>query len=107
MQPSRCSSATVHPHSPVRASAAHTYEVGKGFSPSRKHTYSTILKILPPKNENFQIKNSDILHSSAQNTDRGHPLEPPPGGSNEHPQSMLRAEIRKIMYTPVNPSFTI
>ena len=27
----------------------------------RKHTYSNILKILPPKNENFQIKNSDIF----------------------------------------------
>ena len=29
------------------------------------------------------------------------------GGSNKYPQSMLRAEIRKIIYTPVNPSFTI
>ena len=27
----------------------------------RKHAYSNILKILPPKNENFQIKNSDIF----------------------------------------------
>ena len=26
----------------------------------RKHAYSNILKILPPKNENFRIKNSDI-----------------------------------------------
>ena len=35
-------------------------------------------------------------------------LEPPRrGGSNEYPQSMFSAEIRKIMYTPVNPSFTI
>ena len=24
----------------------------------RKHTYANILKFLPPKNENFQIKNS-------------------------------------------------
>ena len=32
----------------------------------RKHAYSNILKILPPKNENFQIKNSDIFHISAQ-----------------------------------------
>ena len=31
----------------------------------RKHAYSNILKILPPKNENFQIKNSDIFHISA------------------------------------------
>ena len=27
----------------------------------RKHAYSNILKKLPPKNENFQIKNSDII----------------------------------------------
>ena len=74
----------------------------------RKHAYSTTLKILPPKNENFQTKNSDIFHISAQNIDCGYPLEPPRwGGSNEYPQSMFWAEIRKIMYTPVNPSFTI
>ena len=28
----------------------------------RKHAYSNTLKILSPKNENFQIKNSDIFH---------------------------------------------
>ena len=28
-------------------------------------------------------------------------------GSNEFPQFMFWAEIRKIMYTPVNPSFAI
>ena len=33
------------------------------------HAYSNILKILPPRNENFQIKNSDIFHISAQNID--------------------------------------
>ena len=43
----------------------------------RKHAYSNILKILPPKNENFQIKSSDIFHISAQNIDRGYSLEPP------------------------------
>ena len=36
----------------------------------------------------FQIKISDIFHISAQNIDRGYSLT-------------------KIMYTPVNPSFTI
>ena len=48
------------------------------------------------KNENFQIKNSDIFHISAQKIDCGYSLEPP-------------HEIRKIMYmyTPVYPSFTI
>ena len=37
----------------------------------RKRVYSNLLKILPPKNENFQIKNSDMLHISAQNIDCG------------------------------------
>ena len=65
-------------------------------------------KFYHQKNENFQIKNSDIFHISAQNIDCGYSLEPPRrGGSNEYPQSMFWAEIRKIMYTPVNPSFTI
>ena len=77
--------------------------------PLRKHAYSNILKILPPQNENFKIKHSDIFHISAQNIDCGYSLEPPRrGGSNEYPQSMFfLAEIRKIMYTPVNPSFII
>ena len=74
----------------------------------RKHAFSNILKSLPPKNENFQIKNSDIFQISAQNIDCGYSLEPPRrGGSNEYPQSMFKAEIRKIRYTHVNPSFTI
>ena len=65
-------------------------------------------KFYNQKRENFQIKNSDIFHISAQNIDCGYSLEPPRrGGSNEHPQSMFWAEIRKLMHTPVNPSFTI
>ena len=53
-------------------------------------------------------KNSDIFQISAQNIDCGYSLEPPRrGGSNEYPQYMFLPEIRKIMYTPVNPSFTI
>ena len=53
-------------------------------------------------------KNSDIFHISVRNIDCGYSFEPPRlGGSNEYPQSMFWAEIRKIMYTPVNPSFTI
>ena len=37
------------------------------------------------KNENFQIKNSDIFHISAQNIDCEYSLEPPrQGGSNEY-----------------------
>ena len=47
--------------------------------PSRKHSYSIILKISPPKTEGFQIKNSDIdiFHISAQNIDCGYSIEPP------------------------------
>ena len=57
--------------------------------------------------KNFQYKNSDIFHISAQNIDCGYLLELPQwGGSNEYPQYVL-TKIRKITYTPVNPSFTI
>ena len=60
----------------------------------RKHAYSNTLKILPPKNENFQIKNSDIFHISAQNIDCGYSLKPHRrGGSNEYPQSMSEAVL--------------
>ena len=56
----------------------------------RKRAFSNKLKILSPKNENFQMKNSDIFHISAQNIDCGYSLEPPRrGGSNEYPQSMF------------------
>ena len=41
----------------------------------RKHFYSNILKILPPKWK-FSDKNSDIFHISAQNIDYGHSLVP-------------------------------
>ena len=45
---------------------------------------------LPPKTENFQIKNSGSFHISAQNVDCGYSLEPPwQGGSNEYSQSMF------------------
>ena len=53
-------------------------------------------------------KNSDIFHIFAQNIDCGYSLEPPRrGGSNEYPQFMFFSKIIKIMYTPINPSFTI
>ena len=49
-----------------------------------------ILKILPPKIERFQMKNSKNFHISAQNIDCGYSLEPPRrGGSNEYTQSMF------------------
>ena len=54
------------------------------------------------------MKNSDIFHISAQYIDCGYSLEPPRrGGSNEYNNLCFRTEIIKIMYTPVNPRFTI
>ena len=64
----------------------------------RKHAYSNILKILPPKNENFQIKNCNIFQISAQNIDRG-------GGSNEYPQSMFLSRNKKNNVYPCKPQF--
>ena len=62
----------------------------------RKHAYPYILNILQPKNENFQIKISDIFHISAQNVDCRYLLEPPrQGGSNEYPQSMFLSKHKK------------
>ena len=64
-------------------------------------------KFYNQKNDNSD-KNSDIFHISAKNIDCGYSLEPPRwGDSNEYPQSVFLSKIRKIMNTPVNPSFTI
>ena len=72
----------------------------------RKHTYSNILKISPPKTEIFQIKNSDIFYISAQNIDCGYSLEPPwRGGSNEYPQSMFLSRNKKNNVYPCKPQF--
>ena len=55
--------------------------------------------------ENFPKK--EIFHISAQNIDYGYSLEPPRrSGSNKYHNLYFR-KVRKIMYTPVNPSFTI
>ena len=61
------------------------------------------------QNGKFSDKNSDIFHIAAQNIDCGYSLEPPgQGGSNEYPQSVFLSRNKKIIiYTPVNPSFTI
>ena len=74
--------------------------------PLRKHAYSNILKILPPKNENFQKRKSDIFIISAQNIDCGYLLEPPlRGGSNEYPQSMFLNRNKKNNVYPCQPQF--
>ena len=64
-------------------------------------------KFYNPKMKIFRQKFWSF-HISAQNIDCRYSLEPPQrGGSNEYLQFMHFSKIRKIMYTPVNPSFTI
>ena len=71
-----------------------------------KHAYSNILKILSPKNENFQMKNAYIYFISAQNINCGYSLEPPRrGGSNEYPQSMFLSRNKKNNVYPYKPQF--
>ena len=73
----------------------------------RKHAYSNILKILPPKMKIFRQKNLIyIFHISAENIDCGYPLEPPRrGGSNEYPQSMFLSRNKKNKVYPCKPQF--
>ena len=70
-------------------------------------------KFYHQKNENFQIKNSDIFQISAQNIDCGYSLEaqnidcgyslepPRRGGSNEYPQSMFLSRNKKKKWIPL------
>ena len=61
---------------------------------------------LPPKNENFQIINSDIFHFSALNSDCGYSLEQPRrGGSKEYPQSMVLSRNKKNNVYPCKTQF--
>ena len=64
---------------------------------TNKHAYSNILKILQPKKENFQIKNSDIFHISSQNIDCGY-------SSNEYPQYVLSRNKKNNAF-PYKPQF--
>ena len=69
--------------------------------------YSAIFKNC--KNDNFQKKNCDFLLIFAQNIDCGYTLEPPQCEAfltSTH-NLCFGAKIRKKLYTPVNPSFTI
>ena len=59
----------------------------------------------------FHARKNDNFHLNliiAQNIDCGYTLEPPQSSSsNEYPQCIFWSKNKKIMYTPVNPSFTI
>ena len=64
------------------------------------------MNILPPNDENFQIKNSDILIISVQNIDCVYSFEPPRrGGSNEYPQSIFLSRNKKNNVYPCKPQF--
>ena len=79
---------------------------GRQRNPLHKHAYSNILKISPPRTENFQVKNFDIFHISAQNIDYGYSLEPPRRcGSNEYPQSMVLSRNKKNNAYPCKLQF--
>ena len=74
----------------------------------RKHAYSNTLKILQPNKENFQIKYSDIFHTSAQNIDCGHTLKSTWRGSttcNQYPQYMFLSRNKKNNVYPFKPQF--
>ena len=66
----------------------------------------SLLKIFTTKNWKFSDKNSDIFHTSAQNIDCGHSLEPPRrGGSNEYLQSMFLSRNKKNNLYFCQPQF--
>ena len=67
------------------------------FLSLRKHEYSNILKISPPKTESFLIKKSNIFQISAQKIDCG---------SNEYPQSIFLSRNKKYYVYPCKPQFS-
>ena len=73
----------------------------------RKHAYSNISKISPPKTESFPIKIL-IFFISAQNIDCWYSLDRLGEAVLTSTQNLcFWAEIWKVLYTPVNPSFTL
>ena len=66
---------------------------------TKTHLFKYTENFTTKKWEVSDKKISDIFHISAQNIDCGYPIEPPRrGGSNDYPQYMFWAEIRKVMY---------
>ena len=71
----------------------------------RKQAYSNILKILSPKNENFQIIIRIVLYFCLKHR-LWYSLEPPRrGGSNEYPQSMFLSRNKNMNVYPCKPQF--
>ena len=64
--------------------------------------YTENLKVV--KNENFSVEKNDIFFIFAQNIDCGYTLQPLHRvGSNEYPQSMILAEISRIVISLQTP----
>ena len=79
---------------------------GGGRASLRKHAYSNILKISPPKTESFQIKILIFFHISAQNIDCWYSLEPPRrGDSNKYPLSLFLSRNKKNNIFPCKSQF--
>ena len=70
----------------------------------RKQAYSNILQILS-KNENFQMKNSDNFHVSAQNIDCWYSLEPPRRGVLTSTIIYVLIRNKKNNLYPCKPQF--
>ena len=99
---------TSQTHIRLSMKATKTEIISNKYWTLRKHAYSNTLKISPSKTESFHIKILIFFSYFYSNIDCGYSLEPPRrGGSNEYPQSMFLNRNKKIMYTPVNSSFTI
>ena len=87
----------------------HWAHMSCGMFSLRKHAYSNIQKISPPKTENFQVKNWYFSYFCSKHrlwvlvrTS----LEPPRrGGSNEYPQSMFLSRNKKNNVYPCKPQF--
>ena len=73
----------------MRKSTSNEPHQAKSFNLGVFNTKTRLFKYtenFTTKNENFQIKKSDIFHISAQNIDCGYSLEPHRrGGSKEYP----------------------
>ena len=95
---------------PCKLYCCHMNRLNTTDSNFRSHYENTPIQIYGKfqfqKTENFQIKNSDIFHISAQNIDCEYSLEPPRrGGSNEYPQSMFLSRNKKNNVYPCKPQF--
>ena len=68
-----------------RACSPSNYNAVKSL---RKHAYSNLLKISPPKTEYFSDKILIFFHISAQNIDCAYSLEPPGRGGSMFPRTI-------------------